>query len=423
MTNQLTDTSSLKPKELEAVYAISNIVAETIDIDESLDQVTKIAREVFIYDNAVIYLLEEGKDGKETSGIEPFFARAIGRGRASAEDSKWGDMAALATIDLGDVFIQESEILPDTDRLDQDFYLGLPMIVGGNITGALVFIRFGGPNYTDDQILLAKFITTHVSQLFEHKRLVKRIANLEADRRLTQLQDDFIAMVSHELKTPLGFIKGYTTTLLRKDTEWDQETRNEFLSIIDEEADRLSELIENLLDSYRLKSGTLEMKIKPTKLPAFFENIVERLNSMDLNLDIQISVSPSDLIAYCDSKRLDQVISNLLTNASKYAPGSTLTINATREGENVHISVSDTGPGIPPEHLEHLFKRFYRVPERSAGVRGTGLGLYICQQIIHAHHGEISVESILNQGTTFHILLSATKVPERQAEPFPDQLE
>jgi len=423
MTNKVTDTSSLKPKELEAVYAISNIVAEAIDIDESLDQVTKIAREVFIYDNAVIYLLEKGADGKESGGIEPFFARAIGRGRSSAEDLKWGDMAALATIDLGDVFIQESELLPDGDRLDQDFYLGLPMIVGGNITGALVFIRFGGPNYTDDQILLAKFITTHVSQLFEHKRLVERIANLEADRRLIQLQDDFIAMVSHELKTPLGFIKGYTTTLLRKDTDWDHKTRNEFLGIIDEEADRLSELIENLLDSYRLKSGTVEMKIKPTKLTSFFETIVERLNTIDLNLDMKISVSPSDLIAYCDSKRLNQVINNLITNASKYAPNSTLSITATREGGNVHITVSDTGPGIPPNHLEHIFKRFYRVPERSAGVRGTGLGLYICQQIIRAHQGEISVESTLNQGTTFHILLPANKVSEEQTETFASPIE
>jgi signal transduction histidine kinase len=423
MTNKVTDTSSLKPKELEAVYAISNVVAETIDIDESLDQVTKIAREVFIFDNAVIYLLEKGKGGKESDGIEPFFARAIGRGRSFAEDLKWGDIAALATIDLGDVFIQESEIDPEGNRLDQDFYLGLPMIVGGNITGALVFIRFGGPNYTDDQILLAKFITTHVSQLFEHKRLVERIANLEADRRLTQLLDDFIAMVSHELKTPLGFIKGYTTTLLRKDTDWDPETRNEFLSIIDEETDRLSELIENLLDSYRLKSGTLKMKFRPTKLTRFFEVIGERLNSMDLNLEIKISVSPSDLLATCDSKRLSQVINNLITNASKYAPNSTLSITATQEGENVHIAVSDTGPGISPNHLEHLFKRFYRVPERSAGVRGTGLGLYICKQIIHAHHGEISVESTPNQGTTFHILLPATKVPKNQTEPFASPIE
>jgi K+-sensing histidine kinase KdpD len=416
MTNKVTETSSLKPKELEAVYAISNVVTETIDIDESLDQITKIARKVFIFDSAVIYLLEEGKDGGEGDEIEAFFARAIGRGSSSAEDLKWGDMAALATIDHGDVYIQESEIILGEDRLDQDFYLGLPMIVGGNITGALVFIRFGGPQYTDDQILLAKFITSHVSQLFEHKRLVERIANLEAERRLTELQDDFIAMVSHELNTPLGFIKGYTTTLLRQDTEWDQDTREEFLNIIDEEADRLNELIENLLDSYRLKSGTLEMKIKPTKIQTLFQSILDRLNATDINLDINISITPSDLTVLCDAKRLTQVINNLINNASKYAPNSSLDIKARTNGKNVHISVSDTGPGIPEKHLKHLFKRFYRVPERSAGVRGTGLGLYICQQIIEAQNGEISVNSTTNKGTTFHILLPAPSNLEKQKE-------
>jgi len=413
MANKVTDTSSLKPKELEAVYAISNVVTETIDIDEALDQITKIARKVLIFDSAVIYLLEEGKEGEE---IEAFFARAIGRGRASAEDLKWGDMAALATIDMGDVYIQESEIIQGEDRLDQDFYLGLPMIVGGNITGALVLIRFGGPQYTDEQILLAKFITSHVSQLFEHKRLVERIANLEAERRLTRLQDDFIAMVSHELNTPLGFIKGYTTTLLRKDTDWDPETRNEFLRIIDEEADRLNELIENLLDSYRLKSGTLEMKIKPTKINSLFQSILDRINTTDINLDIKISITPSDLVVLCDAKRLTQVINNLINNASKYAPNSILTITAKPNGKKIQINVSDTGPGISEKHLEHLFKRFYRVPERSAGVRGTGLGLYICQQIIEAHEGEISVSSTINQGTTFHILLPAPSTPKNQKE-------
>ncbi|TES90024.1 MAG: GAF domain-containing protein [Anaerolineales bacterium] len=410
MTKKTSQTSSLKPKELEAVYAISQVVAESLDIDEALDQITKIAREVFIFDSAVVYLLEEGEE------LKPFFARVIGRGQSSAANLVWGDMAALESIKTGNVYIRDPEIVPSDDRLDQQFYLSLPMVVVGNITGALVFIRFGGPVYTDDQINLAQFITTHVSQLFEIQRLVERIANLEAERRLAQMQDDFIAMVSHELNTPLGFIKGYTTTLLRQDTEWDENTQKEFLNIIDEEADRLNELIENLLDSYRLKSGTLEMNIRPTQLQSFFEAILERLNTSGINLDIQISVSPPDLTAIVDPKRLNQVIENLINNASKYAPNSSLTIRAVPDGDNIHITVIDSGPGIPANHLEHLFKRFYRVPERSAGVRGTGLGLYICQQIIHALDGEISVESTLNTGTTFHILLPLSEVPVLQEE-------
>ncbi len=415
MVNKIHPTSSLKPNELEAVYAISSIVAQTIDIDDALDQITKIAREVFIFDNAIVYQVEEGEKGEE---LEPFFARAIGRGRSMAANLAWGDMAALEAVKTGEVYIREAEFIPDGDRLDQDSFLGLPMLIGGNITGALVFIRYGGPTYLNDQITLAEFITTNVSRLFEHQRLVERIANLEAERRLVQMHDDFIGMVSHELNTPLGFIKGYTTTLLRQDTEWDEKTQREFLIIIDDEADRLSELITNLMDSYRLKSGTLEMKIKPVILDTFFQQLLEQFNTTGIILDIQIDVIPSDLTAMFDIKRLNQVFDNLINNANKYAPNSTVSIQAYPEGDIVHISITDNGPGIPEHHLKHLFNRFYRVPERSAGVRGTGLGLYICQQIIQSNNGSISVESTLNQGTTFHIHLpiSEAKVSSQEVK-------
>ncbi len=100
--------------------------------------------------------------------------------------------------------------------------MGLPLRLAGQSKGVLVFIRFGGPVFTPDQISLAEFIALHVAQILERKQLVNQIANLEAKRRLDSLQDDFIAMISHELLTPLGFIKGYATTLLREDTSWDE---------------------------------------------------------------------------------------------------------------------------------------------------------------------------------------------------------
>ncbi|MEJ2486053.1 MAG: ATP-binding protein [Anaerolineales bacterium] len=399
MTDPTQSTKSLKPFELEAVYSISKIVAEEVDLDRALEKIIHIARKVLIFDNAVVYLNEPELE------LEPFFARAIGRGKSTGSDLPWGDVAAKEAINSGQIYIREADINAGTSRLDQHFYLSLPMLVSGNISGALVFIRFGGPNYTQSHINIAQYITTHVSQLFEQKRLVEKIAELQAQQRLVQLQDDFVAMVSHELKTPLGFIKGYTTTLLRKDTTWDSDTQQEFLSIIDEEADRLSELIENLLDTYRLKSGNVQMKPKPTPLAPFFQGILDRLATQETNLEIILDVTPSDLIAYADSKRLTQVINNLISNASKYAPNSILEIKAQILDDKIHITFQDNGPGIPQEHIQHLFNRFYRVPERSGGVRGTGLGLFICKQIIEAHEGSIWVESELNVGTTFHILI------------------
>jgi K+-sensing histidine kinase KdpD len=400
MRRPAADTASLRPQELEAVYAISKVVSEAENIDAAMDEITGLTRSVFIFDSAVLYRLQEGPEP-----LEPLFARVVGRGRSAPADLVWGEVAAKRVLETGETFVREPTVPRGTDRLDQHYYLALPMVVAGKTTGALVFIRFGGPAYTGEQVNLAAFIATHVSQLFERQLLVERVANLEAERRLARLQDEFIAMVSHELLTPLGFIKGYTTTLLRRDTHWDAATLREFLAIIDEESDRLSELIENLLDSSRLQSGTLHMEPKRANLSDLVGDLVDRARTRYNTLKVSSHMGDADLTVRVDAKRFAQVIDNLIANAVKYAPNSELRMQAGREGDDVVLRVSDDGPGIPEEHLPHLFKRFYRVPERAAGVRGTGLGLFICEQILQAHGGTIMAESQVGAGTTFLIRL------------------
>jgi len=296
------------------------------------------------------------------------------------------------------------------NRFSLRYFLGLPLSMADRVMGALVFGRFGGPPYTADQIYLAEFIAAHVAQLLGHQQLVERIASLEAERRLERLQQDFIATISHELNTPLGFIKGYATTLLRDDITWDEVTRREFLTIIDEEADRLRELIDNLLDSSRLQSGTLHMHFQPVRLDSLLRDISLRAHSRNDSLQIGLDIKQSNIRCQADPTRIAQVMENLLSNAAKYAPGSLVNITLEVLSENVHIAVVDHGPGIAPEHIDHIFKRFYRVPEQAASVRGTGLGLYICRQIIRAHGGQITVESRLGEGTTFHIYLPCGEV-------------
>jgi len=401
-------TGSLRPQELEAIYAISKVVAEPISTESALVEIIKLARPVFIFDNVALYVLN-----KQSEELEPAFARAIGRGRSSAADLAWGEAAANQAFTSGRNYIREAEISPYTDRLDQRFYLGLPMIVGGETLGALVFIRFGGPTYTEDQINLAEFIATHVSQLLAHQALVDRVANLEAERRLTKMQDDFIAAISHELNTPLGFIKGYTTTLLREDTEWDEQTRRDFLNIIDDETDRLSELIESLLDSSRLQSGSMRMNFETLPVAEVAETLLERVRTRYENMDIRAKTELTDVKVSVDKQRLAQVLDNLISNAAKYAPRSPVFVGFYASQQKFIIAVRDKGPGIPEEYLEQIFNRFYRVPQRSAGVRGSGLGLFICDQIIKAHQGKIVAESTLGEGATFQITLPV--ITEQQA--------
>jgi signal transduction histidine kinase len=402
------EPGDLPPQELEAVYEISRAVARAMDTERALDEITQIARPVFIFDNMVMY---EPRDGHV---LEPTYARAIGRGRFLEADLAWGESIANDSFQRGQPGLRVEE-LPESetneDRTSLRYFLSLPLHLGGTVMGVLVFIRFGGPAYTREQIHLAEYIGIHVAQLLEHSQLVERVAALEAKRRLDSLQDDFIAMISHELLTPLGFIKGYATTLLREDIDWENATRREFLTIIDEESDRLRELIDNLMDSSRLQAGTLYMNFQPLRLDTLLKDMALRATTRDETLTIQVDIEAAGLQIQGDPARLAQVFDNLITNAAKYAPGSPITIALRREGDACLIAVQDQGPGIPLEHQANLFRRFYRVPGGQTSIRGTGLGLYICRQIVQAHHGEISAASTPGAGATFTLRLPCQDLP------------
>jgi two-component system sensor histidine kinase KdpD len=396
--------------ELNAVYAIARIVAETFDTEAGLEAVFRLARTIFIFDVAALYL-----ENEETGALEPAYARALGRGRTQEAEVAWGEPAAVEAFRTGETVLRHEDLGPSVQgRERRRDYLGLPMMVGGRYVGGLVFGRFGGPPYPPEQIRLGEFVAYHVGQLLENRRMASRIASLEAQRELAKMQDEFISTVSHELRTPLGFIKGYVTTLLREDQVWEPETRLEFLHIIDDEADRLRELIDNLLDSSRLESGRLGMTSEPTRLVSVIRDAAMRIRAIHPDLQVSLELPEELPIIQVDATRIAQVLDNLLTNAVKYAPGAPVVIRGTADTDAIRVQVQDSGPGIPPDHLPRLFERFYRVPGRAGGVRGTGLGLHICRKIVEAHGGQIFAESKPGEGACFTFTLPYHFVPQTQ---------
>jgi signal transduction histidine kinase len=171
-------------------------------------------------------------------------------------------------------------------------------------------------------------------------------------------------------------------------------------------------LIDNLMDSSRLQSGTLRMSFQPIRLDTLLKDIAMRSQSRNDNLIIDLQATSPGLQIQADPTRLGQVFDNILSNAIKYAPGSPITITLTYSDETATVAIRDQGPGIADHHLENLFQRFYRVPEGNTTVRGSGLGLYICRKLIQAHHGEIYAQSTLGQGTTFFITLPLRPQPD-----------
>jgi two-component system sensor histidine kinase KdpD len=331
----------------------------------------------------------------------------VGRAKSAEADAAWGETIASQVLAKMQFLVQEPESLSSTeDRIHQAYLLGLPLRLDGVVNGALVFVRFGGPVYSDDHIVVATLGAELLSMMFERRSWRRANNELSELKQHIQLQDDFVSTISHELRTPLGFIKGYSTSLLREDTLWDDETQKEFLTIIDEEADRLSLLIENVLESARLQSKTLPLRFQPLRLDAVVRDVSTRIRSRYKDLDVSLDLNSSTTIQ-ADGVRIAQVFENLFTNAVKYAPGTAIVVGLKQIGKLLIVSFTDHGPGIPATSLPLIFNRFYRV--RSEKATGTGLGLYICKQIIEAHRGKIWAESNPGQGTTFFIELPITQ--------------
>jgi signal transduction histidine kinase len=385
--------------ELNSLFALFRKASAQTDWKSSLETLVTKLRPFMVFDNIAVYLMDS-----KTATLEVAYARALGRGKNAEADAAWGGRIAAEILAHGQIVIQvpPHKVKPNTDRLELSHLLGLPLYESSHLKGAVIFIRFGGPEFSDEHLQVAGLAATWMSCLLERCTWQDTYLQLDDVQHRIHLQDDFLATISHELRTPLGFIKGYTTTLLRQDTSWDANTQREFLTIIEEEADRLTQLIDDLLESARLQSNTIPFKFQPMRMDALIRDVVLRIKQRHPDLSINLNFEAVPLISG-DNIRLTRVFENLFSNAIKYAPGSALEVALAKTDDKLHIRFTDQGPGILLEYQALIFERFYRVPDQN--ILGTGLGLYICNQIIMAHHGKIWVESAPGQGTTFHIEL------------------
>jgi signal transduction histidine kinase len=252
----------------------------------------------------------------------------------------------------------------------------------------------------------------HVAVLFtdvsERKALEKfraellereQIARLEAERAVA-LQRIFLGMISHELRTPLASIKGFSSSLLAEDVGFDPAQQREFLAIIDQEADRLTELIDQLLDVVRMQAGTLQVMTAKTTLPSIVERALPQLETLTANhrLEVALPLDLPDIVT--DNRRVAQVLVNLVGNAAKFSsPGTRIQLGATVQDSVVEVTVSDQGIGIPDEERSRVFEVFHQVRNHQPQ-QGAGLGLAICRGIVQAQGGTIWIDENASPGTT-----------------------
>lgn len=234
-------------------------------------------------------------------------------------------------------------------------------------------------------------------------KLKKEITERE---RAEQLREEYISLISHDLRTPLSVILGHADLLQQhmESTRLDSwERRSSEYIVLG--ALQMEAIIQDMVDSVRLDSGQLKLKQEPLSLYPFLLDLRRRLEGIIESQRVTIDV-PTDLPqVFVDHRRLERIVMNLLTNAQKYSPSDTkVVISAGKAGDQIMVSISDKGSGIAPEDLPHVFERFYRTTG-AAKSEGLGLGLYISKSLVEAHGGEMTAESELQKGTTFSFTL------------------
>ncbi len=225
--------------------------------------------------------------------------------------------------------------------------------------------------------------------------------DISAEHGVEQMKSEFVSTVSVELRTPLTSIYGFTQTLLRGDITFTEEERRTFLDFIARESERLTEIVDALLDVAALDTGDLSVALTPTDVRAIVHEVVHVAEASNLNGHRFVAdVSGDDLAAEADPAKLRQVLDQLLSNAVKYSPsGGTVTVAARRRGEAVEVSVRDEGVGIPASERERIFTKFYKSGDGQT--RGTGLGLFIAQGLVREMGGHMWVDSEEGHGSRF----------------------
>lgn len=295
----------------------------------------------------------------------------------------------------------------DGPDLEEAIASGWPRPIGAGKAGDTLYIE--GDMIRRDGMSLGIGITYAplLNRGGELESIIANARDITNIRKAQEMQSVFISTVHHELRTPIAIIKGYASTLGRDDVEWERDVIREKLAIIEDESDRLTSLVEDLLTASKIQSAqALQLNKTDVDLGAVAARSAARLAGQSSH-QIELSFPENFPAILGDEARLRQVIDNLLTNAIKYSPaGKTITLGGRFSRRHVTVFVRDEGAGIARDELDRVFDRFYRVDNSiTRRTQGAGLGLYLVKAIVEAHGGEISVKSQIGGGSTFYFTL------------------
>jgi signal transduction histidine kinase len=379
----------------QRLIELSRDLASTLDLQDLLNHIVRVAADLSGSEAASILTYDEIK-GELYFDAASNLSEPLMRGLVVPADNS---IAGWIVANRQPVIISDTQSDPrhfgqigKATRVTTTSMLGVPLIAKGKVIGVLEAInKLSGDFNQEDQEILST-LAAQAAVAIENARLFQ--------------QSDLISEMVHELRTPLSSINMAAGLLLRREST--VELRQEMATLIFNETQRLNEMATAFLDLARLESGRIQFLPQMIEIRPLLDECLQLMQSDIQEREIKVKVeSPADLpMIKADRDKMKQVFLNLLSNAIKYnRPAGDINLRAELAGDKVVVHVCDSGPGISPEHQQHLFEKFYRVPGTEKTVQGTGLGLSICKRIIEAHRGSITVQSQVDVGTDFIVHL------------------
>ncbi|HSH03006.1 MAG TPA: HAMP domain-containing sensor histidine kinase [Anaerolineae bacterium] len=392
-------TSDVSVAELQKIIDISMMLNSTLHLRDLLELALD-ASQTLTYSEAASILLMDKKTGElhftAATGIEiPPGVIVPLEGSIAGWVVRHEEPAVMSGAEDSRHYTGVDMVIDNQTRS----LLAVPLIIKGQVIGVLETInKFDDKAYTRHDLAILQVLAGQAAVAIENARLFE--------------QSDLIGEIMHELKTPLMALTSASDLLAMP--QLPQEKRSEIVSLLQQESKRLVKMTQDFLDLSRLESGRMHIAKEEVDLKQLIPTVaaLQESQAKDRGITIVPEVAEDVPMVVGDNGRLRQVMLNLVSNAIKYnVPDGTITVRATYDDAFVRVAVIDTGKGISPESIPHLFERFYRVPDSEGYSEGSGLGLSITNKIVEEHGGRIEVESEVNVGTTMTIVLP---LPEKE---------
>jgi two-component system phosphate regulon sensor histidine kinase PhoR len=297
---------------------------------------------------------------------------------------------------------------PEGAPLEGDAYpLATVLVDGEPRTSELLVVEANG----DRRCVSGTFSPIRDPETGETTFVLAILRDITQQKEIEQMQRDFVSIVSHELRAPLTAIRGFAKTLVVKDEELSPATRREFLSTVNEQAERLARLVDDLLQVSRIDAKRVRVEWTEVDIDAVIHDLMNQFHSKWGSRRLIIDTARGLPLLRADRSKLEEILINLVDNAIKYSPASTpVRVAARLVGDDVEVAIQDRGFGIAPDDAAQLFQKFHRVTTAATrDIGGSGLGLYIVKGLVEAHGGRVWVESVPGAGSTFSFTMPRAK--------------